>query len=105
MCHYDTLPCLRQPAPHNRPMKDKRRDGEDYLKEFPALARWINQCVICQQRGHHPDLPTALTRRSSAGEFTTAGARNLRSMFPNPLKLDQLGRCDVCASVATPEAL
>jgi hypothetical protein len=77
-------------------MKDKRRDPEDYLTMYPELAQWVNQCVLCQKRGHRPDLPTVLTRRSE----TTAAARNLRKLFPDALPLDSLGRCEVCARIA-----
>jgi hypothetical protein len=66
--------------------------GEQYLRDYPDLKRWMNQCVACQSRGYRPDLPENIYDRPNAA------AGNLRSFF-QPLPLDALGRCHTCAMV------
>lgn len=63
------------------------RNGEDYLAMYPRLAaRWINQCVVCQRKGHKPELPDVLWPGGS-------GAANLRKYF-RALAVDAAGVCD-----------
>ena len=65
--------------------------GERYLRRYPAIERWMNQCVACQARGYNPEMPAQIY---SEPTFTD---RNLRAFFP-ALALDALGRCDTCAA-------
>jgi hypothetical protein len=67
--------------------------GEQYLRDYPALERWMNQCILCQARGYKPELPEMI------GKEPTFADQNLRSFF-KPLPVDALGRCEVCASAA-----
>lgn len=57
---------------------------------YPALRRWLNQCVICQNEGPRPDLPTVICMGMAAD--------NLRRLF-RPLPLHGLGRCVDCQAV------
>jgi hypothetical protein len=74
-------------------MGGSRRDGEEYLRQYPRLRKWVNQCVVCQAVGYRPDLPADLF--TSDGN-RTAAADNLRRYF-RPLPVDELGRCEMCA--------
>lgn len=65
--------------------------GERYLRQYPALERWMNQCVLCQARGHKPELPEQIFA------VATFADGNLRAFFA-PLPLDDLGRCETCAA-------
>jgi hypothetical protein len=74
-------------------------EGEDYLQRFPHLAaRWMNQCVICHQRGYKLDLPEI---NSHDWLVETAFADTLRTYF-KPLSVDEEGRCDQCRGSRTP---
>jgi hypothetical protein len=64
--------------------------GERYLRRYPALERWMNQCNICQTRGYKPELPAQIHRDPTFAD------KNLRAFF-SPLALDRLGRCEACA--------
>ena len=75
-------------------MKGKFRglgSGEQYLRDYPELERWMNQCVLCQTRGYKPELPEMIRKEPTFAD------RNLRSFF-KPLLVDALGRCEVCAA-------
>ena len=58
-----------------------------YLRAFPALRRWLNQCVVCQTEGYRPDMPAEI--------HPGMAAYNLRRLF-RPLALDELQMCAVC---------
>ena len=62
--------------------------GEDYLRSYPKLEKWMNRCVSCGHVGHKPQLPERI------GEGMAA--QNLRSFFP-PLMLNADGQCEQCA--------
>lgn len=65
----------------------RKGEAEQYLRAFPALRRWINQCVVCQTEGHRPELPAQI--------YPGMAAYNLRQLF-QPLALDELGICADC---------
>lgn len=67
-------------------------EGEEYLKMYPQLKKWINQCVACQDIGYKPELPLEL---STWGGETSAAAQNLRKFF-KPLQVNEVGLCDMC---------
>lgn len=73
-------------------------DGEDYLKQYPKLRKWMNTCVCCGRIGHKPELPKALTSSGSGGEFITAAAGNLRAYF-SPLEVNEYGLCEICSGL------
>jgi hypothetical protein len=67
-------------------------EGEEYLRMYPQLKKWINQCSACQDIGYKPELPLELSTYS--GE-KSAAAKNIREFF-KPLPLNEIGLCDVC---------
>jgi hypothetical protein len=69
---------------------DGSNSGERYLRKYPALERWMNQCHLCQARGYKPELPTQIHADPTFAD------KNLRAYF-KPLALDELGRCEECA--------
>lgn len=70
-------------------MTTEPNDGLLYLRQYPRLRKWINQCIACQRVGHKPELPENL------GE--TVAASNLRRFFP-ALALNEIGLCEQCAA-------
>ncbi|OUS70282.1 hypothetical protein B1748_29030 [Paenibacillus sp. MY03] len=67
--------------------------GEEYLKMYPSLMKWINQCIACQSIGYKPDLPHELATYD--GINMSAAAANLRRFF-KPMSVDEIGLCDTC---------
>jgi len=67
-------------------------EGEQYLRMYPELRKWINQCVVCQSIGYKPELPAEL---STWGGETSAASQNLRKYF-NPLAVSDIGVCSIC---------
>lgn len=65
------------------------KGGEDYLRMYPKLNKWMNRCGACNRVGYKPALPDEVT-----------GSSNLRKMFP-PLELDTRGLCEQCRLVVT----
>jgi hypothetical protein len=61
-------------------------EGEKYLRMYPGLEKWMNQCVICQAKGYKPELPEKLTPGGAA--------QNIRRYF-SPLTIDG-GICEEC---------
>ena len=66
-----------------------KNEGDLYLREYPHLLKWINQCVACQHRGYKPEMPSEI--------FPGVAARNLRKYF-DELVLNEKGLCAQCAS-------
>jgi hypothetical protein len=66
-------------------------EGEEYLRQYPDLERWMNRCSLCGSIGHKPELP-----QNIYPHFSVA-ADNLRRLFA-PLAVDDLSRCEVCSS-------
>jgi hypothetical protein len=71
-------------------MKTRRSDADLYLKQYPDLNRWLNQCPSCGARGYKPELPDNIYPH-----FNVA-ADNLRKFF-RPLAINELGLCEQCA--------
>ncbi len=63
-------------------------EGDQYLREYPHLLKWINQCAACQHRGRKPEMPADI--------FPGVAARNLRRYF-DELALNESGLCAQCA--------
>lgn len=66
-----------------------KNDRELYLKQYPEIRRWLNQCIICQTIGYKPDLPDNITPGMMA--------QNIRKYF-TVLSVDELSICDECAN-------
>ncbi len=63
-------------------------DGEEYLRMYPRLLKWINVCTACGAKGYKPEMPPNNDPKFSG--------QNLRRYF-KPLALNELGRCEQCA--------
>ena len=70
-------------------MTTQPNDGLLYLRDYPRLRKWINQCTACQRLGHKPELPEQLGKG--------VAARNLRRYFPE-MAVDSAGFCEQCAA-------
>ena len=70
-------------------MTTQPNDGLNYLRDYPKLRRWINQCAGCQRLGHKPELPAKLGMSFAPD--------NLRKFFPE-LAVNDVGLCDQCAA-------
>jgi hypothetical protein len=71
-------------------MKNDKNQIDQYLEQYPKLARWLNTCVTCGATGHDPAMPEQI----SSHEFSVAG-KNLRRFF-TPLAVDEQGHCKMC---------
>lgn len=76
-------------------MQYNKNDGLNYIKSYPKLKKWINECIVCGSVGYKPELPEKLTSNLGNGEFQTFGADNIRSYF-QPLAVNELGICEEC---------
>ena len=70
-------------------MAKERNDGLLYLRDYPQLRKWMNQCVACQRLGYKPEMPDEIT--------PGFGAKNLRRYFAE-LEVNEVGLCSQCAS-------
>lgn len=68
----------------------KEDNGENYIKKFPYLQKWINECVCCHRKGYKPDLPEKVSKVEGSLEVYY-----LKKYF-QPLHIDEYGLCDVC---------
>lgn len=68
------------------------KDSELYLKMYPELLKWINQCPICQSKGYKPEMPDHISREHSIAAY------NIRKYF-KPLEVDENGLCLQCSKV------
>lgn len=69
-----------------------KKDSELYLKMYPELLKWINECPLCHCKGYKPEIPEQI-----GGEYSSAG-NNIRKYF-NPLKVDDKGLCLQCLKI------
>ena len=69
-------------------MKNKR-DSELYLKTYPGLQKWINECPVCHSKGYKPDMPEHI------GGADSVAVHNLKAYF-RPLEVDNMGICLQC---------
>jgi len=65
-------------------MTSEHSESYLYLKMYPGLRKWINQCVACQTMGHKPDMPR-----------DEPWSQNLARYFPE-LPLNPAGLCVQC---------
>ena len=75
--------------------KQRKRGNSLYLDHWnPGAQKYIKICYLCGRKGYSPAI--------EAEDFTNslenkAIYRELTRLFPGPLGLDSLGRCDDCA--------
>lgn len=70
-------------------MEDK---GEEYLKMYPKLRKWINECAMCHYKGYKPDMPDEIYPHPSLASY------HLRSYF-KPLELNEDSLCKFCSTL------
>jgi hypothetical protein len=66
-------------------------EAQDYVRAYPAAAKWVQRCGACGREGLRLDMPV-----------DEPFARNLRRML-EPMELDDRGLCDVCSGVVSAE--
>lgn len=69
-----------------------KRDSELYLKMYPELLKWINECSICHSKGYKPEMPEHI-----GGEYSIA-SYNIQKYF-KPLEVDKNSLCEQCAKL------
>lgn len=62
--------------------------GRGYLRMYPKLMKWINQCIACQSIGYKPEMLTKLPAGNPAAIIKTHFQQ---------LELSDKGLCDQCA--------
>lgn len=65
----------------------KERDQRQYLKDYPQLHKWINECIICGAKGYNPQIDVKEEK---------IAVNNLKSILP-PLEVDNLKMYSACA--------
>ena len=70
---------------------DRIKSKLEYRKMYPKMAKWLNNCIICQSEGYKPELPEKIT----PGVL----AQNIRKMWPE-LEVNDLGICKQCKQVS-----
>ncbi len=68
----------------------QKKDSELYLKMYPDLLKWINECPLCHTKGYKPEMPDHV-----GGQYSIA-AKNIRKYF-RPLDVDDNGICLECS--------
>lgn len=66
-----------------------QKDIALYLKSYPDLRKWINECVVCHIRGYKPEMPEHI------GSKDSIAADNIRKYF-KPLEVNDMGICLQC---------
>ena len=73
-------------------MRYNKGEGNDYIKQYPGLKKWINTCICCGKSGYKPDLPEALINKWGD---ETAAAYHIRKYF-RPMKVNEVSICEDC---------
>jgi hypothetical protein len=68
-------------------MASKKEEKEIYVKQYPEMKKWLNECSICQTIGYKPDLPEDI--------HPGVLAQNIRKMY-NKLEVDEINICIDC---------
>jgi hypothetical protein len=66
----------------------KKADKEQYLKDYPGVRKWVNECMVCHTVGYKPELPEKI--------YPGYMAENIRKYF-SPLKVNDISICDDCS--------
>lgn len=69
-----------------------KKDSELYLKMYPELLKWINECPICHSKGYNLEMPEHIGGEDSIASY------NIRKYF-KPLEVDKNGLCLQCSKV------
>ena len=68
----------------------KEKDRALYMRMYPKLNKWINECWLCHCQGYDRSIV------ESPNNEQTIAARHIKSFF-QPLDLDEDGLCEVCS--------
>ena len=69
----------------------KEDKGEEYIRSFPKLKKWINECQCCHSKGYKPSLPDKIT--TVEGSFEVYYIKK----YFKPLEINEMGLCKVCS--------
>jgi hypothetical protein len=67
----------------------KMKEQNQYLKDYPQLHKWINECIACHAKGYNPQIERKEEK---------IAVNNLKSILP-PLEVNELGMCPICAKL------
>ena len=70
-----------------------KKDRELYLRMYPKLNKWINECWLCHCQGYDRSIV------ESPDNEETIAVRNIKRYF-QPLDLDEDGLCEVCSRLS-----
>ena len=82
---------------HSKKMK---RGYSLYVEnQYPAAKKFINTCVLCGMQGYSPSINEAGFVEEEGGRvnYVHRAIRAELISVLNPLPLDSLGRCEICA--------
>ena len=68
----------------------KSNRGDDYIKKFPKLNKWIKECLYCHQKGYDPSLPQKISTYENSLEVYY-----IKKYF-KPIYLNREGICNIC---------
>lgn len=68
----------------------RQREIDWYIKSYPGIEKWLNDCPLCHRRGYKPDMPEHI-----GGEHSVMGYY-VKKYF-QPLETDETGLCMVCS--------
>lgn len=71
----------------------KEKDRALYMRRYPKLNKWINECWLCHCQGYDRSIV------ESPNNEQTIAARNIKSFF-RPLDLDEDGLCEACSRLS-----
>lgn len=64
--------------------------GDDYIKKFPKLKKWINECSCCHKKGYDPNIPDKIT--IDVGSYEVFYIKK----YFEPLLINEDGLCPQC---------
>ena len=70
----------------------KHGDADSYVNAFPELRKWIRVCPLCGAKGYDPEMPDSV-----GGSLDPRYAARYIKGSLNPLEVDDMGICLVCA--------
>lgn len=71
----------------------KNNKGEEYIKAFPKLKKWINECLCCHEKGYNPSMPDKITIVDGSLEVYY-----IKKYF-KPLYVNEDGLCSQCEKI------
>lgn len=78
-------------------MKYRQNQGMDYLKRYPHLWKWMNNCISCGEIGYKPDLPEHIHPEDAVPHLQW-NDEYIRKYF-KPLYVNESGYCKMCERI------